>query len=87
MITRIDHFGNLESNINGEVLQGNEAVEVQVGRAVIRGLVKTFGESNPGELVAMIDSSGVIGVSVVNGSAAQKLDVRQGDMFTVKVSG
>lgn len=87
MITRIDHFGNLESNIDGAVLQGREAVEVQVGGAVIRGLVKTFGEARPGDLVAMIDSSGVIGVSVVNGSATQKLGVRQGDMFTVKVSG
>lgn len=87
MITRIDHFGNLESNIDGAVLQGREAVEVQVGGAVIRGLVKTFGEARPGDLVAMIDSSGVIGVSVVNGSATQKLGVKQGDMFTVKVSG
>lgn len=87
MITRIDHFGNLESNIDGAVLQGREAVEVQVGGAVIRRLVKTFGEARPGDLVAMIDSSGVIGVSVVNGSATQKLGVRQGDKFTVKISG
>ncbi len=87
IVTRIDHFGNLESNIDGILLQGNESVEVIVGGAVIRGLVKTFGEARPGDLVAMIDSSGVIGVSVVNGSAARVLGARQGDAFTVKVSG
>ena len=86
VITRIDHFGNLESNIDGALLQGGEVVEVHVGGATIRGLVKTFGEAQPGDLVAMIDSSGVIGVSVVNGSAAAELVVRQGDVFVVKVS-
>lgn len=87
IITRIDHFGNLESNIDGVLLQHYEEVEVIVGGVVIRGLVKTFGEARPGDLVAMIDSSGVIGVSVVNDSAARVLGVRQGDAFTVKVSG
>lgn len=87
MITRIDHFGNLESNIDVAVLQGKEAVEILVGGVTIRGLVKTFGEAQPGDLVAMIDSSGVIGVSVVNGSAARELGARQGEKFTVKVAG
>ena len=83
VITRVDHFGNLESNIDASRIADMGAVDVLVGNATIHGLVETFGEGKVGDLVAMIDSSGVIAVSVVNGSAAGHLNVSQGDSFKI----
>ena len=83
IITRVDHFGNLESNIDATLIADMGPVDVLVGGATIHGLVDTFGEGKAGDLVAMIDSSGVIGVSVVNGSAASRLNVSQGDSFQI----
>ena len=83
IITRVDHFGNLESNIEASCIADMGPVDVLVGGATIHGLVETFGEASAGNLVAMIDSSGVIAVSVVNGSAARHLNVSQGDSFQI----
>ena len=83
-ITRVDHFGNLESNIDGSLTTGIPNPQVLIGGAVINGLVQTFGQAQPGDLVAMIDSSGVLGVSVVNGSAAQRLNAGQGTPITIR---
>ena len=83
-ITRVDHFGNLESNIDGSLTTGIPNPQVLVGGVVINGLVQTFGDAQPGDLVAMIDSSGVLGVSVVNGSAAQRLNAGQGTPITLR---
>ena len=83
IITRVDHFGNLESNIDASWISGMGPVDVLVGGTTIHGLVATFGEAAVGDLVAMIDSSGVIAASVVNGSAANLLKVAQGDSFKI----
>lgn len=83
-IMRIDHFGNLESNIDQRLLKGREVVSVQIKNRKIDGLVKTFGDKVNGELVSMIDSSGVISVCVVNGSAANDLQANTGD--TIELS-
>jgi len=83
VITRVDHFGNLESNIDASLIKDLGPVDVIVGGAAIHGLVETFGAARAGDLVAMIDSSGVIAVSVVNGSAAGFLNVAQGDSFRI----
>ena len=88
MIIHVDHFGNLASNIRLENLSGwlnaPEAIRVRLCGTEIRGLVKTFGERPPGELVALFGSTGNLILSVVNGSAAQKLGARVGDAFTVE---
>ncbi len=84
IITRVDHFGNLESNIDGQLITGMPNPQVLIGGAVIHGLVQTFGEAKPGDLVAMIDSSGVLGVSLVNGSAAARLNAGQGTPISIR---
>jgi S-adenosylmethionine hydrolase len=48
-------------------------------------LVSTFGERPPGELVALLDSSGSLAISVVNGSAAQFLNIIIGDKIEVLI--
>ena len=76
-ILRVYHFGNLESNIHLRLLQGAKISKIQCCSAIFDGLVQTFGDASPGDMVAMIDSSGVISICQVNGSAARKLIVAQ----------
>jgi S-adenosyl-L-methionine hydrolase (adenosine-forming) len=81
-IIHIDHFGNLASNIRienlGSALKHMDRVAVSLAGTTIQGMVKTFGERQPGELVALFGSTGNLIVSVVNGSAAARLGVQVG---------
>jgi hypothetical protein len=58
-------------------------VRVHLGGVEINGLVRTFGERPAGELVALYGSTDYLIVSVVNGSAAQRLEVKVGDPVEV----
>lgn len=72
-VLTVDHFGNLLTNITPEQLKQAKGVVIKVGEVKISGLIQTFGEREPGDLVAMLDSSGVLQVAVVNGNAADQL--------------
>jgi S-adenosyl-L-methionine hydrolase (adenosine-forming) len=82
-VAHIDHFGNLGTNILVRHLQGMKSVQVRIKEVTLPGLVKTFGEAPPGSLVALIDSSGELAISVVNGSAQQVLQVQEGETVEV----
>lgn len=86
-IIHIDHFGNVASNIRvevlGERLKDLEKVKVRVGGVEIHGMVNTFGERAVGELIALLGSTGNLIASVVNGSAAARLNVKVGDPFEI----
>ncbi|HLA98188.1 MAG TPA: SAM-dependent chlorinase/fluorinase [Anaerolineales bacterium] len=84
-VIHIDHFGNLSSNIRQEHLGNPANLQVHLCGFTIHGLVRTFGERPPGELVALYGSTGNLIVSVVNGSAAQRLGTRPGDPLEVRV--
>jgi S-adenosylmethionine hydrolase len=86
-IIHIDHFGNLSSNIRvetlGDALKTKDKIIVWVAGIEIRGLVNTFGERPAGELIALIGSTGNLILSVVNGSAHERLDTQLGDLVEV----
>jgi len=82
-LIHIDHFGNLSSNIRVEHLGTPEKVTIHVCGETITGMVKTFGERPSGELVALYGSTGSLIFSVVNGSAAQRLEAKVGDPVEV----
>jgi S-adenosylmethionine hydrolase len=63
------------------MLSHKERITVRLNDAEIKGLVDTFGERPAGELVALLGSTGNLIVSVVNGSAAQRLSTKVGDPF------
>jgi S-adenosylmethionine hydrolase len=56
---------------------------VRLAGVEIIGLARTFGERPPGELVALYGSTDYLIISVVNGSAAQKLGAKVGDPLEV----
>ena len=82
-ITVIDVFGNLSTNLKASRLAEMGEVIIRVHGRQIDGLVESYGHRNPGELVALIDSENFLEVALVNGSAAQELGARLGDMVEV----
>ena len=82
-VIHIDHFGNVSTNVRienlGAALNAKENITVRLNGVEIRGMVDTFGERPVGELVALIGSTGNLGIAVVNGSAQQKLGSKVGD--------
>jgi S-adenosylmethionine hydrolase len=82
-VIHIDHFGSLSINILHEHLGKTPNVTVRVKGEEIHGMVRTFGDRPEGELVALYGSSGNLIISVVNGSAAQRLQAQVGDPIEV----
>lgn len=80
----IDAFGNLQTNLRAEHLQGLERITIKVKNAMIKGLSQAFGDRPSGELAALIDSSGYLAIAVVNGSAASRLPAAVSDPIEVR---
>ncbi len=81
-ILAIDSFGNIITNITQTHLdnwQPAGQITVQCGGQKIFGIVRTYAERGPGELAALIGSSGRLEIAEVNGNAAQRLQVARGD--------
>lgn len=78
-VIHIDHFGNVSTNIRIEHLGKPAKLNTQLCETNIAGMVQTFGERPPGDLVALYGSTGNLIISVVNGNAAQRLGAKIGD--------
>ena len=77
-ILHIDNFGNLITDIRGGDLPPAEQIgNIEVGNRLISGLVRTYAEGSG--LIALIDSSGYLEVSLKGGNAASLLDAQVGD--------
>jgi S-adenosylmethionine hydrolase len=72
-----DPFGNLVTSIREGDLAGAEVARVIAGGRAARW-VRTFGEGEPGELLAMVGSGGRVEVAVREGSAAAVLGGTRG---------
>jgi S-adenosylmethionine hydrolase len=82
-IILVDNFGNLSTNLTRQHLAGMSPILVQIAGRQIRGLVNTFGEAQPGELVALFGEADDLSVSIVNGDAAAILSVGIGEPVEV----
>jgi S-adenosylmethionine hydrolase len=82
-VLHIDSFGNLSTNLELKHLKNVSGIKVLVKQTVIHGLVRAFGEGKPGELVALMDSSGKLSINEVNGNAARMLQAHIGDPVEV----
>ena len=77
-VIQIDAFGNLATNLEKQHARAGSRT-VRIGGVEIHGLVCTFGDGKPGDLVALFDSSDRLSVCEVNGSAARLLNAHLGD--------
>jgi S-adenosyl-L-methionine hydrolase (adenosine-forming) len=67
-----DSFGNLVTSIREADLAGAAVLEVDVGGRAAR-FVRTFGEGEPGELLALVGGGGRLEIAVRQASAARAL--------------
>jgi S-adenosyl-L-methionine hydrolase (adenosine-forming) len=86
-----DAFGNLITNIPEEALVGwlenPNMWEIEIGAKKIDRVSRTYGESQIGELIALIGSEGWLEIAVVNGDAARALSVAPGTSVWVRRRG
>jgi S-adenosylmethionine hydrolase len=79
-VLKIDHFGNLITNIHiaeFPVLQ-TRPFQLNVGQAALTALAGTFGDAAAGEPALIVGSSGYLEVAVNQDSAARRLNVAAG---------
>ena len=81
-IMYVDSFGNLISNIPSEEIT-EEMVIVKVGKALIKGLSKTFGDVPAGKPVAYIGSHGYLEIGINKGIAKTSLGADKGSSVEV----
>jgi S-adenosylmethionine hydrolase len=79
----VDNFGNLSTNLERKHLEGLGEVRLRAGGRELHGIVNTFGDRPPGELVALYGEVGDLTISIVNGSAAGELHCGVGDPIEV----
>ncbi len=79
-----DHFGNLITSVTHDLLQRIGDVEISIGGRRIVGIHRTYAQDAPGELVALVGSSGRLEISIVNGNAARTLGVGPDAPFTLR---
>ena len=82
IVITIDHFGNLITNIEADMLMGE-------GRPVITTagqqfeLRETYGQVTPGEYTALINSVRVLEIARSEGNAAESLGLGRGAPVSV----
>ena len=78
-VIHIDAFGNLATNFTRQYVPEGHILCLRIAGQEVCGLARTFGEGRPGDLVAILDSSGQVSLCEVNGSAARRLQVASGE--------
>ena len=75
----VDHFGNLITNIPARAL-GSEPSRINIAGRPVEGLrwVATYGDGAAGELIGLASSDGFVEIAVVDGNAAQHLNIVAG---------
>ena len=77
----VDRFGNLMTNISAEkTLAGLDCqnLRMNMGKAVIKGIKKTFGDVKEGEAVMYIGSSGFLEIGINGRHAARMWQITPG---------
>jgi S-adenosylmethionine hydrolase len=78
-VMRVDRFGNLITNIDAAALeQLTPPHVVTVAQTSVPRVVQTYADVSPGELCALVGSSGHLEVAVNGGNAAERLDAARG---------
>ena len=75
-VIAIDRFGNIITNIM-------QAADVEIQGVGVK-LQVAYGDVAEGELLALINSDGLLEIAMRNGNAAEKLDVTRGTKVQVK---
>lgn len=83
-VISIDTFGNLTTDLPISLLPDDAGnVVFRLGGSEVAGIANSYGQKQPGELLAVVDSEEFIELAIVNGNAAHTLGVQAGDAVEV----
>jgi Uncharacterized conserved protein len=85
VVITIDHFGNLITNIDAELIQRFVRPVVRTGGHAFN-IRRTYGDVSPGDFLALINSFGVLEIARAEQSAAESLGLGRGAPVTVSES-
>jgi S-adenosylmethionine hydrolase len=75
----VDRFGNLITNIPADQLPApTKPLRVQIGDLEVTRRVQSYGQAEPGSLVALVSSAGLLEIAVAQGNAAVRLGIGVG---------
>jgi S-adenosyl-L-methionine hydrolase (adenosine-forming) len=83
VVITIDHFGNLITNIDARLIERFRLPLVHAANHYFP-LLRTYGDTRPGEYLALINSFGVIEIARAEQSAAQGLGLSRGAPVVVR---
>jgi S-adenosylmethionine hydrolase len=83
VVITIDHFGNLISNIDGPLVSRFRQPLVQAGNHTFP-LLRTYGDAQPGDYLALVNSFGVLEIARAEQSAAEGLGLSRGAPIVVR---
>lgn len=83
VVITIDHFGNLISNIDATLIERFRLPLVHAGNHSFP-LLRTYGDTRPGEYLALVNSFGVVEIARAEQSAAEGLGLSRGAPVVVR---
>jgi S-adenosyl-L-methionine hydrolase (adenosine-forming) len=90
VILRIDHFGNLMTNLTPEnapaIFAPDAKFSLRAGNATVTKLAPTFAGGAANEPIAVLGSSGYLEIAVNRGNAARSIGVGRGAEVTIELT-
>ena len=83
VVISIDHFGNLITNIDAALIERFRLPLVHAGNHAFP-LLRTYGDTRPGEYLALINSFGVLEIARAENNAAEGLGLSRGAPVVVR---
>jgi S-adenosyl-L-methionine hydrolase (adenosine-forming) len=83
VVITIDHFGNLITNIDATLIERFRLPLVHAGNHSFP-LLRTYGDTRPGEYLALVNSFGVLEIARAENNAAEGLGLSRGAPVVVR---
>ena len=83
VVITIDHFGNLITNIDAPLIERFRLPLVHAGNHAFP-LLRTYGDTRPGEYLALVNSFGVLEIARAENNAAEGLGLSRGAPVVVR---
>ncbi len=83
VVITVDHFGNLITNIDGELIERFTKPRVHAGNHTFP-VLRTYGDTQPGQYLALVNSFGVVEIARAEQSAADGLGLGRGAPVLVR---
>lgn len=89
VVLKVDNFGNLITNLTPEdvpqVVTAGARFKIIAGSRELDTLAQNYAQGAPGEVLALIGSSGFLEIAVNKGNAAKTLGLNRGSEVTVQL--